>query len=155
MSKVISIYVKFTKTTHQIWSCQMTLASNSENFYFSSNSLLNFRKGYQIWGKLAQKQKSYRPNQIGGWKTPPRQCLEGYRISKILTLNFAIHSFSYCLFKNFCFRLTKNLCPGKLNLSYGLKDFSAELRWHASEKMSDFCCVYTSCKHLYLYVKDF
>ena len=56
----MGIYVKFIKTTHQIWSCHVTLASNSENFYFPSNCVLNFRKNYQIFGKLAQEQKSYR-----------------------------------------------------------------------------------------------
>ena len=71
MSKVMGIYVKFTMTTHQIWSCHVTLASNSENFYFSPNSILNFRKRYQIWGKLAQEQKRYRQKQIGGGKHPP------------------------------------------------------------------------------------
>ena len=60
MSKVMGIYVKFSKTTHQIWSCHVTLASNSKNFYFSPDSVLNFRKSYQIWGKLAQEQKLYR-----------------------------------------------------------------------------------------------
>ena len=53
----MGIYVKFTMTTHQIWSCHVTMASNFENFYFSPNSILNFRKSYQIWGKLAQEQK--------------------------------------------------------------------------------------------------
>ena len=73
MSKVMGIYVKFTKTNHQIWSCHVTLASNSENFYFSPNSVLNFRKSYQIWGKLAQKQKSYRQktNWGGGVENNP------------------------------------------------------------------------------------
>ena len=47
------------------------LASNSENFYLSSNSALSFRKNYQIWGKLVQEQKSYRQKQIGGRKHPP------------------------------------------------------------------------------------
>ena len=70
MSKVMGIYVKFTKTTHQIWSCHMVLASNSENFYFSLNSVLNFRKSYQIWGKLAQEQKVTGKKQIGGGKHP-------------------------------------------------------------------------------------
>ena len=55
MSKVMGIYVKFTITTQQIWSCHVT--SDSENFYFSPNSILNFRKRYQIWGKLAQEQE--------------------------------------------------------------------------------------------------
>ena len=30
----MGIYVKFTMITHQIWSCHVTLASNSENFHF-------------------------------------------------------------------------------------------------------------------------
>ena len=38
------IYVKFTKITHQIWSCHVTLASNSEDFYLSADSVLNFGK---------------------------------------------------------------------------------------------------------------
>ena len=70
----MDIYVKFTKTTLQIWSCHVILASNSKNFYFSPNSILNFRKRYQIWGKLAQEQKKQiegGEKQIGGrWKTP-------------------------------------------------------------------------------------
>ena len=74
MSKVMGIYVKFTKTTHQIWSCHVTLASDSENVYFLPNSILNFRKNDQIWGKLAQEQKVTGRKQIGGWKRPP-QCL--------------------------------------------------------------------------------
>ena len=46
VSKVKGIYVKFTKTTHQIWSCHVTLASNSEKFYHSPNSVLNFRLNF-------------------------------------------------------------------------------------------------------------
>ena len=73
MSKVMGIYVKFTKTTHQIWSCHVTLASNLENFYFSPNSVLNFRKSYQIWGNLVQEEKVTGKKQIGGGggKHPP------------------------------------------------------------------------------------
>ena len=40
----MGIYVKFIKTTHKIWSCHVTLASNSENFYFSPNFVLNLGK---------------------------------------------------------------------------------------------------------------
>ena len=71
MSNVMGIYVKFTKTTHQTWSCHVTLASNSKNFYVLPNSVLNFRKSYQIWGKLAQEQKVTGKKQIVGWKAPP------------------------------------------------------------------------------------
>ena len=52
-------------TTHQIWLCNVTLASNSENFYPWPNSILHFRERYKIWGKLAQEQKSYRQKNIG------------------------------------------------------------------------------------------
>ena len=58
-------------TTHQIWSCHMTLASNSENFYFPPNSILNFKLSYQISGKLAQEQKVTGKKQNSGWKTTP------------------------------------------------------------------------------------
>ena len=71
MSKVMGIYVKFSKTTHQIWSCHVTLASNSTNFYFSPDFVLNFRKSYQIWGKLAQEQTSTVKNKLGGEKHSP------------------------------------------------------------------------------------
>ena len=70
MSKVMGIYVKFTITTYQIRSRHATLVYNSEKFYFSPNSILDFKKSYQIWGKLAQQQKSYRQKQTGGGKHP-------------------------------------------------------------------------------------
>ena len=75
----MGIYVKFTKTTHQIWSCHVTLASNFEIFYFLPNSVLNVRKSYQIWGKLAKKQKSYRQKTNWGLETPPAAVFIGLR----------------------------------------------------------------------------
>ena len=72
----MGIYVKFTITTHQVWSCHVTLASNSENFYFSPNSMLNFRKSYQIWGNWLKNKKFTDKKQIwGGKHLPPPQCL--------------------------------------------------------------------------------
>ena len=68
----MGIYVKFTKTTHQIWSCHVILASNSEKFYFFPNSILNFRKSYQLWGKLAQEQKRYGQKTNWGVEKTPR-----------------------------------------------------------------------------------
>ena len=53
----MGIYVKFTKTTHQIWPCHVTLASNSENFYFSPNSILNFRKVTKFGGNWLKDKK--------------------------------------------------------------------------------------------------
>ena len=62
----------FTMTTLQIWSCHVTPATNFGNFYFLHNSTLYCWKNYQIWGKLAQKQKSYRQkNKTRGGKQPP------------------------------------------------------------------------------------
>ena len=67
----MGIYVKFTKTTHQIWSCHVILASNSKKFYLSPNSMLNFRKRHQIWGELTQEEKSYRQKTNWGVEKTP------------------------------------------------------------------------------------
>ena len=67
----MGIYVKFTKTTHQIWSCHVTLASNSENFYFLLNSILNFRKVTRFGGNWLKDKNVTGKKQIGGWKRPP------------------------------------------------------------------------------------
>ena len=67
----MGIYVKFTKTTHQIWSCHVTLASNSENFYFSPNSILNLGKVAKFRENLLKNKKVTGKKQNGGWKTPP------------------------------------------------------------------------------------
>ena len=66
MSKVMGIYVKFTKTTHQICSCYVTLASNYENCSFWANSVLNFRKSYQIGGNWLKNKKVTGKNKLGG-----------------------------------------------------------------------------------------
>ena len=60
-------------------SCHVTLASNSENFSFSPNSVLNFRKRYQIWGKLAREQKLQAKNKLGGGKHPLPPVLIGLK----------------------------------------------------------------------------
>ena len=46
--KLWAFMSSFTMTTHQIWSCHVTLAANFENFYFSPDSTLDFRKSYQV-----------------------------------------------------------------------------------------------------------
>ena len=87
MSKVMGIYVKFTKTTHQIWSCHVTLAENSENFYFWPNSVLNVRKSFQIWGNWLKNKISYRQKQIGGGKHPHPPVLIGLKFGVIKELH--------------------------------------------------------------------
>ena len=48
----------------------MTLTSNSENFYFLPNSVLNFRKSYQIWGEIGSRTKMLQAkNKL--WVEPP------------------------------------------------------------------------------------
>ena len=73
----MGIYVKFTKTTHQIWSCHVTLASNPEKFYF--HSIL-----YYILGKAAKFRGNWLKNknvtgrkQIGGVEITPPPVLIG------------------------------------------------------------------------------
>ena len=77
MSKFMGIYVKFTKTTHQTWSCHVTLASNSENFYFSPNFVLNFRKVTKFGGNWLKNKKVTGKKQTAEWKTPPPPVLIG------------------------------------------------------------------------------
>ena len=69
--KLWAFMSSFTMTTHQIWSCNVTLATNFENVWFSPNFMLNFRISYQIWRKLGQEQKSYSQNAKLGVE-PPR-----------------------------------------------------------------------------------
>ena len=71
MSKVMGVYVKFTKTTHKIWSCHVTVVSNSQKFYFSPNSVLIFRKITKFVGNWLKNKKVTGKKQIGVWKTPP------------------------------------------------------------------------------------
>ena len=48
----------------------MTLDSNSENFYFSPNSILHFRKSYQIWGNWLKNKRVTGKNKTWGGKHP-------------------------------------------------------------------------------------
>ena len=61
----------FTKTTHQIWSCHVTLAENFKNFIFSPNSILNFRKSTKFGGNWLKNKKVTGKKQTSGRKTPP------------------------------------------------------------------------------------
>ena len=68
----MDIFVKFTKTTHQIWSCHVPWLQIPKIFMFRPKFVLNFRKSYQIWRKLAQEQKSYRQKtNLEAGNTPP------------------------------------------------------------------------------------
>ena len=67
----MGIYVKFTKTTHQIWSCHVTLASNSENFNFCLILHQILGKGTKFGGNWLKNKKVTGKKQIGRRKTPP------------------------------------------------------------------------------------
>ena len=63
MSKVMGIYVKYmVMYMIYMYISNMVMSrdpgSKFRKFLFSPNSILNFRKSYQIKGKLAQEQKS-------------------------------------------------------------------------------------------------
>ena len=84
MSKAMGIYVKFTITTHQIWSCHVTLPSNSGNFYFLPNSISNFRKVTKFGGNWLKNKKVTGKKQIREWKTPTPA--SAYRVNTELQL---------------------------------------------------------------------
>ena len=67
----MGIYVKFPMTTHQIWSCYVTLASNSDNLYFSPNSILNFRKVTKFRVNWLKNKKLQAKNKLGGLENNP------------------------------------------------------------------------------------
>ena len=73
--KLWAFMSSFTMTTHQIWSCHMTLASTFENCYVSPNSVLNFRKSYQIGGDWLKNKKLRHKAKLGVENTPLPQCL--------------------------------------------------------------------------------
>ena len=52
---------------NMVMSCDPGFLS-SENFYFLPNSILNFRKNYQILGNWLKNKKVTGKKQIGGWK---------------------------------------------------------------------------------------
>ena len=66
MSKAMGIYVKFTITTHQIWSCHVTLASNSENFIFCLILYYILGKVTKFGGNWLKNRKGTSKKQIGG-----------------------------------------------------------------------------------------
>ena len=49
----MGIYVKFYHDHSLKIVMSRDPAAKFQKFYFSPNSILNFRKSYQIWGKLA------------------------------------------------------------------------------------------------------
>ena len=50
-----------------------------ENCYFSPNSVLNFRKNYQIWGNWLKNKKVTGKHKLEGGKHPPPQALIGLK----------------------------------------------------------------------------
>ena len=67
----MGIYVKFTKTTHQIWSYHVTLTSNCEKVCFRLILYYILGKGTKFGGNWIKNKKVTGEKHIGGWKTPP------------------------------------------------------------------------------------
>ena len=67
----MGIYVKFTKTTHQISSCHVSLASNSENFYFSPILYQILGKVTKVGGNWLKNKKLQAENKLGDGKHTP------------------------------------------------------------------------------------
>ena len=67
----MGIYVKFTKTTHQIWSYHVTLASNSGNFIFCLILYYILGKVTNFWGNWFKNKKITGKNKLGDRKDPP------------------------------------------------------------------------------------
>ena len=57
MSKVMGIYVKVYYDHSPNMVMSRDLAGNFHDFYFSPNSILNFRKSYEIWGDWLKNKK--------------------------------------------------------------------------------------------------
>ena len=66
----MGIYVKFTMTDHQIWLCHIKIGLKFKKNDFSPNSILNFRKGYKMWGNWLKNKKVTGKKTNWGWKTP-------------------------------------------------------------------------------------
>ena len=58
------IFCEFEPLCQRLW-VFIVKFTKTETFYFSPDFVLNFRKCYQIWGKLAEEQKIYKQKQIG------------------------------------------------------------------------------------------
>ena len=72
MSKVMGTFVKFTKTSYH--SPNMVMSRDPDfkfRKFFSPNSVLNFRKSYQLWGIDSRTKKLQAKKQTGGGKHPP------------------------------------------------------------------------------------
>ena len=66
-------------TTHQIWSCHVTLATNFKKFYFSPSSVLNFRNNYQFEENWLKNKKVTGKKQNSEWITNPPPVLIGLK----------------------------------------------------------------------------
>ena len=68
MSKGMDIHVKFYHDHTLNMICHVTLATNVEKFYFSPNSILNFRKVIKFGGNWLKNKKvtSKKQKSVGG-----------------------------------------------------------------------------------------
>ena len=91
----MGIYVKFTKTTHKIWPCHVILASNSENFYFSPNFVLNFKKVTKFGRNWPDNKNVTGKKQIGDGNTPPPSVLIGLNYFVLFMIALGVLLFNH------------------------------------------------------------
>ena len=89
------IFIEFESLCQKLWDLRQIYPNHSPNigmsrdpglkfqkFLFLPNSVLNFRKSYQIWGKLIQEQKRYRQKTNWGVENiPPPSAKVKYSLS--------------------------------------------------------------------------
>ena len=124
MSKVMGIYVKFTKTTHQIWSCHVTLASNSRNFYFSPNSVLNFRNVTKFGGNWLKNKKLQAKHKLGEENTA---CFLAIKMNLVDSILCSQYILADRLLRNCGYLVEREFCR-LLGVSFHLKEVLRNLK---------------------------
>ena len=110
----------FTMTTLQIWSCHVTLTANLENFYFWSNSILNFRKVTKFEGNWLKNEKLKARNKTRGGKHPPLGVLIGLKPF----LSYSVQE-DVIYKKNYLFTLSLSVRVSSHNPLFGSNNFSS------------------------------
>ena len=99
----MDIYAKFydDQSPNMVMSREPDL--NFKNVHFLPNSILNVRKSYQIWGKVAEEQKSYRQKTKLGVENTPLP--SAYRVKRSCVYNLKFRKRNNLVFVQFFYVL--------------------------------------------------